>query len=186
MTRTVDRVFAKLPCRVTHVELPCRQRDIDRVDDSDVRRIAALQRSAEGHLGILIDDDGASCSFLTERGTLVSTGQLVRLLVQLELAEYRTVNVVISSACQSSELTDWLAAHHATIHQCDDRAEAMFQTLKRVNGRLGILSRGRVWFGESAPSCDAIATLARVLQALSQSDQSFSSVLNRLNEGIHA
>jgi phosphomannomutase len=39
---------------------------------------------------------------------------------------------------------------------------------------------GRYWFRESMPTCDAVLTLAKLLQALSRSDAEMSLVLSRL------
>jgi len=41
-----------------------------------------------------------------------------------------------------------------------------------------MLNDGRVWFGESPPTCDAIVTLAGMLQALSLSDASLGEVIS--------
>ena len=174
--RTLDRLFAKLPCRVTHVPLPTRHRDLADPNDADVRRVAAAVRSGGQHIGLIVDDDGQRCAFVTERGRLVTSGELARVLIDFERREQRDLKVVVDRSL-SDELTGWLTPRRIEYGQSESTAAAVVETLAKSDSRLGLLGDGRVWFRETHATCDAILTLARTLQALSLSDASFSEVV---------
>ena len=174
--RTLDRLFAKLPCRVTHVSLPTRHRDLADPNDADVRRVAAAVTAGGQHLGLIVDDDGQRCAFVTERGRLVTSGELARVLIDFERREQRDLKVVVDRSL-SDELTGWLTPRRIEYGQSESTAAAVVETLAKSDSRLGLLGDGRVWFRETHATCDAILTLARTLQALSLSDASFSEVV---------
>ena len=179
--RTLDRLFAKLPCRVTHVSLPLRQRDLADPNDADVRRVAAAVTSGGQHMGLIVDDDGQHCAFVTERGRLVTAGELARVLIEFERREQSELKIVFDRSL-SDELTGWLTPRRVAYSESDATAAGVVETLARVDSRLGLLGNsppevGRVWFRETHAICDAILTLARTLQALSLSDASFSEIV---------
>ncbi len=174
--RTLDRLFAKLPCRVTHVSLPTRQRDLADPNDADVRRVAAAVTSGGQHLGLIVDDDGQRCACVTERGRLVTSGELARVLIDFERREQRDLKVVVDRSL-SDELTGWLTPRRIEYGQSESTAAAVVETLAKSDSRLGLLGDGRIWFRDTQATCDAILTLARTLQALSLSDASFSEVV---------
>ncbi len=174
--RTLDRLFAKLPCRVTHVALPVRQRDLADPNDADVRRVAAAVTLGGPHLGVIVDDDGQRCAFVTERGRLVTAGELARTLIEFERREQRDLKVVVDR-CLSDELTGWLTPRRVAYTESDATAAGAVELLESSDARLGLLEDGRVWFRETHATCDAILTLARTLQALSLSDASFSEIV---------
>ena len=174
--RTLDRLFAKLPCRVTHVSLPTRQRDLSDPNDADVRRVAAAVTAGAQHLGLIVDDDGQRCAFVTERGRLVTSGELARVLIDFERREQRDLKVVVDRSL-SDELTGWLTPRRIEYMESESTAAAVVETLAKSDSRLGLLGDGRVWFRDTHATCDVILTLARILQALSLSDASFSEVV---------
>ena len=178
--RTLDRLFAKLPCRVTHVSLPIRQRDLSDPNDADVRRVAAAVMSGGQHIGLIVDDDGQRCAFVTERGRLVTSGELARVLIDFERREQRDLKVVVDRSL-SDELTGWLTPRRIEYGQSESTAAALVETLAKSDSRLGLLGDGRIWFRETHVTCDAILTLARTLQALSLSDASFSEVVRAVS-----
>ncbi len=174
--RTLDRLFAKLPCRVTHVSLPVRQRDLADPNDADVRRVAAAVTSGGQHVGLIVDDDGQHCAFVTERGRLVTAGELARVLIEFERREHRELRVIVDRSL-SDELTGWLTPRRVEYAQSDATAAGIVELLEQRDSRLGLLDEGRVWFRETHATCDAILTLARTLQALSLSDAPFSEIV---------
>ncbi len=174
--RTLDRLFAKLPCRVTHVSLPTRQRDLSDPSDVDVRRVAAAVTAGGQHFGLIVDDDGQRCAFVTERGRLVTSGELARVLIDFERREQRDLKVVVDRSL-SDELTGWLTPRRIEYAESNATAAAVIESFVQSDSRLGLLGDGRVWFRETHATCDAILTLARTLQALSLSDASFSEVV---------
>ena len=177
--RIVDRLFAKLPCRVTHTALPVRRRDLRDEQDDDVRRVALAVASGGQHLGLIVDDDGQRCTFVTERGRLVTPGELARLLIDFERHEHHNLKVVATDAL-AGELSAWLLRLGAEAVTSEESAASVTTALTKSESRLGLMNDGRVWFGESHPTCDALVTLARVLQALSLSDASFGEVVSRM------
>ncbi len=180
LPRIVDRLFAKLPCRVTHVTLPVRRRDLRDEQDSDVRRVATAVVSGGQHFGLIVDDDGQRCAFVTERGRLVTPGELARLLIDFERHEHHHLKVVVTEAL-AGELSAWLMRLGVKAVTSEESAASVTASLVEHAARLGLLDDGRVWLGEATPTCDALVTLARVLQALSLSDASFGEVVSRMS-----
>ena len=178
LPRIVDRLFAKLPCRVTHVALPVRRRDLLDERDADVRRVSAAVTSGGRHLGLIVDDDGQRCAFVTERGRLVAPGELARLLIDFERREHHRLKVAVTAAL-ADELSAWLPRLGVEAVSAGESSASVTASLAEHDARLGLLDDGRVWFGAAPPACDALVTLARVLQALSLSDASFGEVVSR-------
>jgi len=180
LPRIVDRLFAKLPCRVTHVALPIRQRVLHDEQDSDVRRVASAVVSGGQHLGLIVDDDGQRCAFVTERGRLVTPGELARLLIDFERHEHHHLKVVATETL-ANELSAWSMRLGVETVVSDESAASVTTSFVEIEARLGLLGDGRVWFGDAHPMCDVLVTLARVLQALSLSDASFGEVVSRMS-----
>ena len=180
LPRTLNSLFARLPCRLTHEVLPVRRRDLGDPHDVDVRRVASATVAGQQHLGLIVDDDGERCAFVTDRGQLVSIGELARLLVLFELHERRSAKIVIDESL-SSQVSGWLNPLGSTCQVEQASTCLLPKTVIQHSAELGITADHRVWFGGAYPACNAILTLARVLQALSLSDSPMSDVLNRLS-----
>ena len=133
------------------------------------------------HLGLVVDDDGERCAFLTDRGDLVSLRDLTRLLVSFELHEHRMVRVVLDDEFGSA--TDWLTSVGSAIQVDRASRNRLPADLMQHKSNLGVTADHRVWFGGDYPACDTILTLARVLQALSLTDRPMSEVLRSLDNG---
>ncbi len=177
--RIIDRLFSRQPCRVTHVALPVRRRDLRDEQDRDVRRVGAAVVSGGQHLGLIVDDDGQRCAFVTERGRLISPGELARILIDFERREHHGLKVV-ATAGLARELAPWLMRIGIEAATSEESAAAVATALVESEARLGLLNDGRVWWGETPPACDAIVTLAHLLQALSLSDASCGDVVSRM------
>lgn len=178
LSRELDALFTRLPCRLTHEPLPVRRRNLNDSNDVDIRRLATATVTGQHHLGILIDDDGERCAFVTDTGQLVTIPNLTRLLVLLELHEHRAARLVADERL-SSELSGWRQVVGSAIQLEATPATQIPTALIDHNASLGITADNRVWFGGSYPACNAIMTLARILQALSLSDAPMSEVLQR-------
>ena len=179
LPRVLETLFARLPCKLIHEPLPIRSRKLDQGQDVDVRRVASATVAGGHHLGVVIDDDGERCAFVTEQGELVTTGELAQLLVLLELHESRAVRLVVDEP-----LHDELARRLATLGtRCSlERAQPfrLPRCLSESDAELGITQDHRIWFNGDYPASDAIRTMARVMQALSLSDAPMSRVLQPL------
>lgn len=178
LSRELDALFTRLPCRLTHEPLPVRRRNLNDPNDVDIRRLATATVSGQQHLGIIIDDDGERCAFVTDTGQLVSIPNLARLLVLLELHEHRSARLVADEGL-CAELSSWQQVVGSAIQLEPKSAAQIPAALMDHNASLGITADNRVWFGGAYPACNAFMTLARVLQALSLSDAPMSEVLQR-------
>lgn len=178
IARELDALFTRLPCRLTHEPLPVRRRNLNDPNDVDIRRLAASAVTGQQHLGIIIDDDGERCAFVTDTGQLVTIVNLTRLLVLLELHEHRSARLVADEGL-CAELSGWQRAVGSAIQVESAPTAHIPAALMDHNASLGITSDHRIWFGGSYPACNAYMTLARVLQALSLSDAPMSEVLQR-------
>lgn len=178
LSRELDALFTRLPCRLTHEPLPVRRRNLNDSNDIDIRRLATATVTGQQHLGIIIDDDGERCAFVTDTGQLVTIPNLTRLLVLLELHEHRSARIVADERIVP-ELSGWQQVVGSAIQLEATPAAQIPKALIDHNASLGITADNRVWFGGSYPACNAIMTLARVLQALSLSDAPMSEVLQR-------
>lgn len=179
LPRILDALFARLPCRLTHEFLPVRRRDLSNPNDVDVRRVASTTVGGQHHLGLIVDDDCEQCAFVTDRGELVSPADLARLLVLFELHEHRAARVVIDDTL-FPQLADLPMLDRHACQRERSPANELPAALMQLNAGLGFSADHRVWFGGAYPACNAILTLARVLQALSLSDASMSDVLLRM------
>jgi len=173
LPRELDVLFSKLPCRLTHESLPQRHRRLDDPHDPDIRRVATATLNGPHHLGVIMDDDGERCAFVTEQGKLVSVTELARLLIRFELHEHRAIQVVIDESLHPA-----LANLSSSVCRLElVSRERLPNEVLCLNAQLGIGADHRLWFGGAYPACNAIQSLARVLQALSLSDAPMSQLL---------
>lgn len=178
LPQLLDRLFSRLPCRLTHEALPVRRRDLDDPKDADVQRVATATVAGQHHVGMVLDDDGERCAFVTNAGELVSIGELSRLLTLFELHEHRSARVVLDDRIDPQVSVSLTSINPAC--QVDVASVAELPgLLMTFNAHLGVTVDHRVWFGGDYPACNAIQTLARVLQAMSLSDTPMSDLLRR-------
>lgn len=173
--RTLRTLFAKLPCEMFEVEAtadvnsPLRHEFL-------MKRISQRVRKRNAHLGLLIDDDGSRCWFLDERGREVNSTAVTELIARLTWTEHPSAPIVAESsawarlreAMPSSEIVDGGSS-----------AGSVSQAIRQSHASFAGGDSHRYWFREAFPSCDAILTLAHVLQGLSRSDMAFSVAVGR-------
>lgn len=176
LPRTLQTVFSRLPCRLSLVRLPVRRRGLADAGDPDVALLAQATRDAGAHLGLVVDDDGERCAFVTDQGGFVTPADLVRLLVLRELHEHSQARVFVEQSLQSA-IAPALAGLGRDCHLQTVDSSRLPSVLRETGCGLGLDCQGRTWLGGERPACDAIMTLARVLQALSLSDAPLSEVL---------
>jgi phosphomannomutase len=178
---TLGRLFANIPCQWLPVDIPDRARSMTSAADADVVRVGKSVRDRGAHVGVLIDHDGSRCAFLDEEGALVTALTMTCLIAELLLTEHRGSAIIVEApACDRlSPALEELGGR--CIDGGSTQAE-MATTLRTERAIFGGGDSGRYWFGEAFPSCDAILTLARVLELLSRSDAPFSSVAGRAIE----
>jgi phosphomannomutase len=187
LPRVLDRLFAGLPCQLTHIALATRRRDLFNVGDVDLRRVAAAVAEGNQHVGVIIDDDGLHAAFVTDRGRLATPHEIARLLIEIAQRENPAAQFVVSTSWMK-ETARWLSGRDATAIDGGETTEDLVKTLADKSAVLALSSDGRVWFRQSYPVCDALLVVAHVLQALSLSDALFSDVVSRISqnaEGPH-
>jgi phosphomannomutase len=170
----LERLFGRLPGRLHAVELPVRRRLLDDPRDADVERIGAAVREQEAHFGLVIDDDAMTCGLVDEQGRLVPPARFHALVVQQVLREHGPGQVLLSTGVDEELLATAAARGGRVVRVADDDLAVR---LSFDNGSLAVGRNGRIWFGGDVPSCDALLTLAVLMQALSRSDAEASQVL---------
>ncbi len=173
MAARLERIFSRLAGRMHAVRLPVRRRDLNNANDVDVQQVGQAVREHRAHLGAVIDEDGLTCGFLNERGELVDALQVAALIIRHLLRDHGGGDVVLTPETWDN-LAPAASAHGgqpllASSDECAAR-------LLAANGLLAVGGNDRFWFGGDSPACDAVITLAVVMQALSLSDAEFSRV----------
>jgi phosphomannomutase len=158
LRRVLDQVFERLACRRIAVEVPVRARNVGDAADSDCRRVAESVRENRSDLGVLIDDDGQRCAWYDEQGRPIASRRMAALLAGIELEQRTGIGLVDETAAGGT-------------------LAAVSLAMRSPGTVLGGGDFGRVWLADSYPICDAVLTLAKVLQSLSRSDAPFSSVV---------
>ncbi len=174
--RLLTQIFERLPCELHWIPVPRRVRNVVDDADADACRIAEAVRRTGSHLGMLIDDDSARCGFFDERGRMVPGRDVTRAISEIVLAEHPNGKVVIESTA--------IAALQSSIKffggQCVDggtTAAELWTSMHDGEAVFGGGDSGRFWFREAYPACDAVLAMAKVLQALSRSDATFSATV---------
>jgi|GEM_PF-343894 len=180
LPRILDSLFSRLPCQLTHEPLPTRKRNLGDPQDADVRRVTASVVARQQHLGVIVDDDGERCAFVTDQGEPVSICDLARLLVTCELHEHREIRIALDESLRPE--SQWLNTVATTCQVDQVTAIDLPATILQHKSNFGITADHRVWFGGDYPACDAILTLARVLQALSLTDVPMSEIIRAFHD----
>lgn len=175
----ITRIFQKLACRLIPVAIPVRARQILDADDIDTQRLGAAVIETSAHFGLLIDDDGQTCSVFNERGELVSARQITLLLADVILAEARNSHLVIEQSAAQALLRP-IDRRDGFVAMSDACRSSIALGMRQADAVFAGGDSGRYWFRESIPTCDAVLTLARLLQGLSRSDAELSEVVARL------
>ncbi|MDA1014802.1 MAG: hypothetical protein O3A00_10170 [Planctomycetota bacterium] len=186
----LQRLFGKLPCRLHACRFPLRKRDPSNAEDRDVATVAdeVLRRSA--HFGFVIDDDGQRCSLIDDNGQLVDAGGLFKIVVDALLADEPTVTVAVHDridfpSSRPLNRDDEPSRGTSIVGRLQQRANVRFvetgptfsemqRTMTAHEAQTGVSQAGFVWLKDSMVTCDAILTLAKVLQSASLSDQPIS------------
>jgi phosphomannomutase len=174
----LHRLFARLPGRLTALRLPTRQRSLD-PHDPDVERIAAAVREHSAHFGVVIDEDTMTLALIDERGEFVETPRWMALFARHLIHEHGPGNVIVTE--NAADVLGPVIRMHGGKPIESLRAECAARML--AEGALAAIeSEGRVWLGGAAPVCDAIVTLAQLMQAQSHGDAPLSELLRNAME----
>ncbi len=172
----IGRLFQKLACKLIPVVTPVRSRSLRDPNDPDNVRMSQTVVQQGAHFGLLIDDDGQTCAAWDERGELVPARRLTLLLAETVLTEARHSHIVVEESA-FKELLRPVDRRDGFCATAAPTLWGMAQAMRASNAEFGGGDRGSYWFRETFPTCDAVLTLAKLLQALSRSDAEFSVVL---------
>ena len=164
-------VFRKLACRLIPVEIPSRARRYGDRGDPDVVRVSQAVNSTSADLGVLIEEDGETCTVFDERGQVVD-GRIMSRIFLREIGSESSIRPRLVLPAEWSTMS----AAETEVAVARPTRESVTQAMLESRGDFGTDGRGRYWFSESRPVCDGILTLAKLLRALSHSDALFSEV----------
>ncbi len=167
--RTLDALFEKLPVTLHWVDVPQRRRDLQRDDDADVQRVRESVIAQQTNFGFLIDDNGANVAVLDDLGELIGPEDLLCLIADLMLSEQSNGAIVIDNASRD-RLQPRLSEQRTRCWLGGWTQAEMWQTLRQDAAVCGGGASGRLWLRDTHPVTDAILTLAKLLQLLSQDD----------------
>jgi len=172
--RTLRKLFADLPCQYSEVESfaaanqPLKHEVL-------LKRVSRRVVAKAAHLGVLIDDDGARCWFLDERGRVIPSLRVGQMLARFHRLDHPNSTIVAESA----SLASFTNSSGAPAIDGGSSSGSIARAMLGATAAFGCGNSNRYWWGESFPACDAILTLAHVLQSLSRSDATFSSVIRQ-------
>jgi hypothetical protein len=110
-------------------------------------------------LGVEIAEDGRGCRIFDETGRQLTAQAVLKLLNSVEPAQDS-----FPSQSFTSETPEALTERDLRLWQQHSRQSCVTN------------QTGRYWFLEESPACDALQTLARVLEALSLTDRPASAL----------
>ena len=171
--KTIRKLFAKLPCELSEVETTAAA-NAPLKHDVLLERIISRVKKRKAHLGILIDGDCSRCWFVDEKGKQVDPARLTAMLARQSRIDHPNAPVVADS--HAAEGVQKLIAPNEVLDG-GESAGSISRTMRESNASFGGGQSGSYWFRESFPACDAILTLAHVLQGLSRSDEPFSKAV---------
>lgn len=172
--KTIRKIFSKLPCELSEVETAAAVNEPLK-HDFLLERISTRVKKRQAHLGVLIDDDGSRCWFVDNCGQLVNPLALTAMLARQNRTDHPNAPIV----AESSSL-EHLQSMVAPVELLDggDSAGSISRVMRESHSSFGGGQSNFYWFRESFPACDAILTLAHVLQGLSRSDASFATAVS--------
>ncbi|MBI1313274.1 hypothetical protein GC176_18440, partial [bacterium] len=95
--RTLRKLFAELPCQLSEVEtLAAVNQPLKH--DVLLKRLSRRLISKQAHLGVLIDDDGARCWFLDERGRVIPSIRVGQMLARFRRLNHPNSTIVAESS----------------------------------------------------------------------------------------
>jgi len=144
------------------------------------QRVAALVRTANAHLGAVIDPDGEHIVLIDDEGRVLDNDQALMAIVTLVARAHKGARValpvsatrvaerILSDAGAELVWTKQASAHLMDVAASDDITLAAAQD-------------GGFIFGDFLPAFDATATFVHVLALLAGSDEKLSTVVDGLS-----
>ncbi len=152
--QTLRRVMERAPCDLHFLQVNPRSRQ-----DRQGRTLGDLVCERHLDLGVLFESDGRALTFVDETGSEVEVDRLLQILMipysDPHSEPRRRVDEVFKQGL-------------------GERAGREIQRLENLPVTSD--SQGRCWFLDQTPACDALLTLARVLEVLSLTEQPLSKL----------
>lgn len=172
--RSLERLFAQLPCRLTLTPLSTRASQALSGDGAGA--LEPLFVPGAHDVGFAIGEDGQSCAAFDEQGRPISPAALQRWLVSAVLRA-EPQGQVAAATNVLPELSAAAGPHHGRLVDAGATLVELAAALQSPAALLGVDPRGRIWRRDEGPTCDALSTLGLLLQSLSLSDAPFSERL---------
>jgi len=168
----LHQLFDDLPCQLHWVMSP-RGADVERVKIEAVEALRTTIAQASCHAGLLIHDDAQTCEFFDESGSELPLRAMGPAMIDAVKSDHAHVVCLLDTVSQQA--CGPLPA--GTVSEATDAApEGFAGRFQEVSAHIGIDARGRFWFNDAYPVCDAVVTLAKFLQLLSRSDAPASAL----------
>lgn len=178
MEHYVQKLFGDLVCtRVRSESMP--RADVLAGGRIGRERARGLVTRSRAHVGVLFEADGERATFFDEQGHEVEPESILRLLVRGASREHGPVPVVLEEGA-SEDLLQAIRRHGAQVELAPARPAAMIKAMRALGAQLGGGASGRIWFGDTTTTADALLALSGVLAALSWTDAPISQVLKQI------
>lgn len=174
MQPLLTELFAQLPCTLEWSPFPVAD-DQRRAADLAAERLADAVVDRRLHAGVLLGEDGQTLRAWDEQGEELPAEALCVRFAQLAREEESAPEVVLGPGWDGAAVARLESLGCRTV-STDVGREAVALAMRRESAALGAERCGRYWFRDSYPACDAVLTLARLLQSLSRSDAPASAL----------
>lgn len=175
VTPVLQELFAELPCRLHWISSPDAQDAPLASAPVSLSRLAATIKDSHLHAGVLIGDDGQSIRVLNERGRVIPLTRLISVLARQCDRRAPSGQLIVDESLPPAEVAALSRAGWNVVTAAGTR-ESNCRALQQSDALLAADAAGRCWFRDQAPACDAILTVARLLQCLSTSDAPASAL----------
>jgi phosphomannomutase len=160
---------------LTLIELPVRPRQLNDRNDIDFNRLAAYMTDKKSAFGLLIDDDGQRCAVLDHTGELLHSQSVLAILADTVNATRPGSSVVVEESAYP-QVRDILCDHPCYV--AGESAAEVRRAMQQHGASVAGGNSQRYWL--EGPRCDAIITLAFLLQAVSRSSRPLRSLADEI------
>ena len=162
VTDTLVRSFAHRPVRLDLLEPP-----LGPPSPTFRTRLAESVRRQGAVAGVLCHDDAGRIDVLDEQGQPVPVKTVARLLGEAVLAEKPAGAVILAEQAGKEFEADVVEAG-GYVRWAGSGLAATWRAMRDHQAVFASDAEGRYWFHEAAPTCDAVVTIGRLLEALAR------------------
>jgi phosphomannomutase len=144
-----------------------------------LQRLSEKVTAEKAHCGFRIEGDGETCLFFDEQGRQVPWQRIFLLLARQLLAGHPRGVVVLEDT--TPQFVRQIESLGASTIKSSPRREQMAAAVQKHHALMGGGPSGRFWYSlDTPPLPDALMSVTILFKALSQSDRSFSEILDVL------